>query len=343
MKYWPLFALLFIAACGNAGDQAYSDPYSQRAAADGAIQATSVAIERERKAVEQAVQEDNQKTKNEIARIYAPLEAAETEFALSVAAGQTTREAAQATDSARMVYAQATGQSARATSTQRVADIAIENAQRKLIRQEQRAEVLDIFLLIAALIILLGGAVCAVVFFWRLPEIYNRSKMVKVTEYGVLTYGQFGWQSANAQITQATTTVPRKVPQMDIVEHLGQSVNRSRPAQSDRSLRGKVITLLQDAIELNGAGDTQIPSWTKLQAFGKRWVSETWQEPVNALEELNVVRADNTGTFVVGGPTGYVNLADLLGEIRGGHLEIIPPPLPTSSTQYSDTARESMS
>lgn len=309
-----LLSLLFLlSACAPYVEA--SDPYTQRAAADGAIQATSEARLYEMRQVTQAAAREQERTENEIARIMAPLAASQTALAVDVLRAQATDTAGRATTTA-AVWASA------ATATRQAVDLDHERAAWVMEQDHARSRFWETVRpwLVGASIIL------AYILIWRVVDLLlvlvDRKQSVHETRYGAIigyaptNSGEWRWQIVQPQHKELR---PRRA--VNVVTDLGMHGNVLSSPTPDRSLHGLVHKLLIESIEINGPASTQIPSWERLTDAGYKWASNTWQRAENALEEAGAVKAEKKGTFLC---EGYISLADLEAEIRGHHLQLSP-------------------
>ncbi len=309
-----------LTACVAPPDLAYTDPRIQRAAADEAIRVTAQAQLDAQIAAAQEQAADDAKTENELERLMAPLRASQTALALANEQARATDQAARSTDIAREQYAQATDQASRATSTQYAAELSLESAQRAAAHSEQWKMVFDVFGLVAALIVLIGGAVALVALCWRLPDLLERLLMVKVTKYGVMVYKPTGWQPAGAVLQEETYRSRINMAKQNFTQITPSVYSSSTP---DRGLLDWAKVLVKDSIDILGDDANYLASVDQLQRAGRRWNAERRQAVVDAMEANQIVIGKKgSGVFLV----EYDDLAELYNDLLDGRVRLSPSP-----------------
>jgi len=334
--------LAVLAGCAPAswGEGVGSDPYVRKAAAEGEIQATGQARIQQIAEATLAAAVDQGKTENEQERLMLPLRASETAIAISNIQAQATSVAAQATSTASALQSTAINQAAQALATQRVDDFNMAKQQWELDRAKANARIYDGLIPIAFGLGMFGGILILIVCLWKgadlLLTVLDRRMMVKVTEYGVMVYvpnenNEWSWKPAAAIREQSYY---RKRPNLNepvpahTFEQITPSVFRSPIIRSQRDISFLALTLVMDSIEVMGEDATTIASLERLKEAGKRWNGDARNEAVRSLEGADAVWTVNGGGTYV--DKKYANLANLAAQIRGKHLKIYPPTLPTA-------------
>jgi len=337
----PLLLCLLLAACAPAYGYGAppSDPYVQRAAADGAIQATEAArIRQAADATLDAAVELGQ-TEHERARLMLPIQASETALALRATEGLLTAVAAQATATAGAQQATATIQADRERATQAAIQIQATRLANDLYWEVQRESFYAVFWPAVVAVAVIGLLFILAVVLWhgsarllKIIEDRSRIRQMKRGEIMRLSPGGY-WEIVvlNPHNLSQFMSQARPIPsgEGDPARALTRSGSVwASPVDRPESNAERALRLVQDAEVVNGANSNVLPSWPSLQAAGYDWTSGKWQSVKAWLEAARLVKSENTGTFLVG---RYACLADLRVALEDRKISLRPhAPLPTA-------------
>lgn len=335
MKYFVLLLLplIILTACADSpaapvqGGQ-YADPKEMVAVGQARIQGTAEAQAEEIAQSTRQAAEAEQKTKNEIAVIMAPLTATSESLKLESTAAAITEAAhnLKATDTA--FSATVTAQVVKDEQRQEAAALAQQEA-------NNRAN-LGQFLLAGIIAIALGLSIYLT---YGLAKTYIHHKiqldkdkmelLKKKYSYLTLADNSVVYTGASGPEIIQTPALPAGGPKrlpawgdgtiLDSVPSLG-SGRRS----DDSSTTGRALALVEKGISLYGPYSIKIPSRDDMD-----WNPSMWQRATDPLKELGIIMSDpGQGTYLVEGGR-YQNLRELYLDLHDGKLVLRPSPTPS--------------
>ena len=337
MKYllaFTIIMLLLLSACAPGYGYGFSadpaDPYVQRAAADGAIQATEAARVQQAAGATLAAAVDAGKTGQEQARLMLPLQASQTAISIANQQAQATATAAVATSTAVAQGATATADAYRETVTVAVLNIQATRAAGEAYWEYQKlgfdmiaSRFITVSAVIAFLVILVIVAFeGSAIIFRRWGRLLALHKIRDV----ILEDTPRGWEilddSHPVAVSSHRSAVPRAPGEPAGVRPWGNWAFIEQNSRDKATATGLALRLLRDGESVAGSSSNVLPGWRELAHLG--WDSPAWQMVKGLLEQARAVRSvEGVGTYV---EQPYQCLVELRLALEDRKIRLAPLP-----------------